>query len=117
MKTYGFNCLECKNKFTVEREEEHINELKKIFCPGCGKQWGTPTAKIEIVIDVPATLKRSSDAISKENREASNYAEEQARRDREYLNREDPEVVINGREKIRKSILDKIDKRAQDLNI
>lgn len=107
MATISFICRECKpeQKFTVERQSADTNKLGKVFCPGCGREWGTGV-KIELDFH-PATTSRSSAAVGKENTEMSRDAQERARSDRDYLDRTDPEVQPG----VRQSSVDKINRK------
>ena len=81
-----------------------------MFCPCHGKRWGEPESKIEYDM-APPSVTRTLSMRSKENAEASREAEEQARRDREMLSRENPEVMPG----VRKSAIDTINERANDI--
>lgn len=113
MATFSFKCLECKNSFSVDKEGvEHTNELKNVFCPSCGKKWGSPDAKIELQVAVAGgAITHSRTRIADDNREASRYAEHEAMKDREYLDRENPQVAPG----VRKSAVDTINARAKEL--
>jgi len=112
MAEFNFYCVKCKNKFSINKEGvEHTTQLINVFCPSCGDKWGKPESKIELDLGVFKTSQVSSRAsVAEENREATKSAEEQAREDRAYLDREDPQVMPG----IRKSVVDKINEKARN---
>lgn len=114
MAQHNFRCRDCEEKFSIERVEVLTTELKKVFCPGCGKQWGTPEARIEL--DVSFSTVKNTANIAKGNIEASQAAQRAAAEDLRNLNQIDPPVDGNmGPGAIRKSHVDTIAQRLQNL--
>ena len=107
--TFAFICRECtpQQKFVIEREEADTNKLGNVFCPGCGKKWGTGV-KIELNLShLDTVVSKPSAQRGKENIEQSRQAQDSAMRDREYLDRTDPEI----RPGIRQSQVNTINER------
>lgn len=111
--TFSFICKECapNQRFTIEREASDVKEVGNVFCPGCGQKWGSG-AKIEWqdLAQFPVKATRSHDMVGRENNDQSRAAQEEAMRDRQYLDRTDPEVQPG----IRKSQVETINQRMSD---
>ena len=106
--TFNFVCRECspQQRFSVEREQADTNNIGKVFCPGCGKLWGSG-AKIELDLSHLDVVIKNHGTLGKENEEASRHAQEAAMRDRVALDQIDPQVAPG----IRKSQVDTINER------
>ena len=93
MAAFEFRCKDCNNKFQVEKGGiSNLNDIGNVFCPGCGKKWGAPEARIEWAQNFASITNNSRSSLARENAEASRYAEEQAAQAR----RENPLVTIAG---------------------
>ena len=110
MAEFRFYCVKCKSKFSINKEGvDQTSQLTNVFCPSCGDKWGKPNSKIELDLGVFKTSQvQSRSSVAKENLEASKDAEERARDDKAYLDRENPQVMPG----VRKSTVDKINERA-----
>ena len=85
MTKHSFKCGKCNLSFSIESEEENVNEMKKslkrgVRCPKCDDEWGNKDSDIIQDLGMLPTRndKKTKESLRRENAERSSEAQRAA---------------------------------------